>query len=157
MVLVDCDPDGLNIFRCYRYGSGTSPSIYNAGVQWLGIKTRHVLELGKAAPILQFPMIKSAQDSQSSHSSNTRTAISSTACRDPISQLSTRDRKLAVGTIERLEALVTEDEQAAELKRELKTMLILGVKTEIQWLDDSGSIVEWLDHEIGAVLGFEER
>lgn len=32
-------------------------------------------------------------------------------------------------------------------------MLVLGVKAEIQWLDEAGSITHWLDREMGSALG----
>lgn len=67
-------------------------------------------------------------------------------------QLSKRDRKVAVGIIQKLEDTEPEDEQAKELMRELKIMLVLGVKAEIQWLDEAGSLTEWLDLEMSAFL-----
>jgi hypothetical protein len=38
------------------------------------------------------------------------------------------------------------------MRRELQVMLMMGVKTEIQSLDNSGSISAWVDHELGASL-----
>ena len=40
----------------------------------------------------------------------------------------------------------------AELMQELRALLMLGVKAEIQWLDEAGSLVEWLDGEMSAFL-----
>lgn len=67
-------------------------------------------------------------------------------------QLSKRDRKVAVGILKRLEHSDSEDEQAQELMRELRIMLMLGAKAEIQWLDEAGSLTEWLDREMSVFL-----
>lgn len=155
-VLVDFDPDGLNIFRCYRYGSGTVGQravSNNEGIRWLGIKTSHILEL--AATVYNPPtgvdeLINSSQSS--TQSSSSRVSMSSTACREPISHLSARDRKVAVGTLTKLSDADSDDDEAVELRREFQVMLMMGVKAEIQWLDESGSITDWLDDKIGGAM-----
>ena len=38
------------------------------------------------------------------------------------------------------------------MTRELQVMLALGVKAEIEWLDESGDLSSWLDDEIGEAL-----
>lgn len=145
LILVDFDPDGLNIFRCYRYGSDsiTQRAVSsNTGIRWLGINSSQILELAAAG---DEPIASSQSSTQS------RGAISATDCREPISQLSARDRKAAIGTLGRL--LDTSDDQdVLELRRELQVMLMMGVKAEIQWLDEAGSITEWLDWKIGEIL-----
>lgn len=146
MILVDYDPDGLSIFRCYRYGSSNQTSIGNPGAQLLGIKTQQVLELQRKAP---------KEDSGSYQASTTRwmrSSVSSTSCRDPITQLTPRDRKLALSTLDSLYDLIHKENESVELVRELQTMLMLGVKAEIQWLDESGSLATWLDERLGTIL-----
>jgi meiotic recombination protein SPO11 len=44
------------------------------------------------------------------------------------------------------------DDDVAELKLELQIMMVMGVKTEIQWLDEAGNLCEWLDERIGSML-----
>ena len=150
LVLVDCDPDGLNIFRCYRYGSSRHGSVSNAAARWLGIKTGQTLDMGTATcEASPDPLRSSLTDSLSSKtSSGLQHTLVSTSNREPVTMLSARDRKLAMATLERLEIDRIDDDETEVLKRELQIMLHLGVKTEIQWLDESGSLVGWLDHQL---------
>lgn len=150
MILVDCDPSGLNIFFCYRYGSSMQRSASDIAVHWWGIKTGHILEIGKETLDKISHPTGSSDGIESSQSSASGTSVASTACRDPITQLSARDRKIATSTLKQLELLPPDDEVAAEMKIEIQRMLLLGVKTEIQWLDESGSITQWLDRQMGA-------
>lgn len=147
MILVDCDPDGFNIFFCYRYGSNRQRQSSIITVNGWGIKTGHILETGKET------IADGNMGENSSRNSSLASSISSTACREPVSQLSHRDRKLAISTLNKVNDLTRNDDVAEELKAELQRMLMLGVKTEIQWLDESGSITQWLDREMGASLG----
>ncbi|OTA08758.1 hypothetical protein A9Z42_0004740 [Trichoderma parareesei] len=156
-VLADYDPDGLNILRCYRLKSDimsrerspTAPDI-----RWLGIRSQDLLELEtrldqSATPLpidLQPPNSPSSQQSASS-----RTSISATECREPISPLSVRDRKLAVGILDKLRE-ARDDPDATELQRELQVMLMMSIKAEIQWLDEAGNLTEWLDVKLGQML-----
>lgn len=156
-VLADYDPDGLNILRYYRLKSDimsrerspTAPDI-----RWLGIRSQDLLELEtrldqSATPLpidLQPPNSQSSQQSASS-----RTSISSTECREPISPLSVRDRKLAVGMLDKLRE-ARDDPDAIELQRELRVILMMSIKAEIQWLDEAGNLTEWLDVKLGQML-----
>lgn len=161
LVLVDCDPDGLNIFRCYRYGSSRHGSISNLGARWLGIKTGQTLDMFTTNHGIPTPMENFASDDGASFvppDSNdgglaSRISLSSIACREPVDHLSLRDRKMAAFTLQKLEDESTDDEQMDELKREMKIMMMLGVKTEIQWLDESGSLVDWLDNQLLGSVG----
>ncbi|KAM4066577.1 type IIB DNA topoisomerase domain-containing protein [Hirsutella rhossiliensis] len=136
LVLTDFDPDGLNIFRCYRFGSDGAAhesAAQNRGLRWLGVKARHLQE---------FPLAPHAS----------RASISSTSCRDPISQLTARDRKLATRTLLNLSTLCTDDPELERLQRELRRMLMMGIKAEIQWLDNAGNLGGWLDDNIGPMF-----
>lgn len=99
----------------------------------------------------------SAENSQSSTLSvMSKASISSTSCRDPISQLTLRDRASASSALKRsIDPALDDDSDAdvLELRRELQVMLMLGVKTEIQWLDDAGSLTEWLDQRLRVIIG----
>lgn len=76
-------------------------------------------------------------------------AISSTACREPISQLSLRDRKIALSTLRKVS---DSQDDLGEVKRELQVMLMVGIKVEMQWLDESGDMSGWLDEHVGRAL-----
>lgn len=151
VVLVDFDPDGLNIFRCYRFGAGPvsqDPTAYIPGIRWLGIKSEHVCELrgrlGTAAlqrlalnlpqPIVQLPE-----------------PVTSIDCHD-LSFLTTRDRRHARGTLHRVSRLCLDDEEMLALRRELQVMLMMGVKVEMQWLDDAGDMTAWLERALRAIF-----
>ena len=151
--LVDFDPDGLNIYRCYRYGSRGLKAFSQpcTNMQWLGIKSFHLLQFHNMSCELSNEMNPS--DSQSHGSSQTpRPSIASTNCRDPISPLTNRDRKHALATLQRHSATSGMSLDASELRHELQVMLMMGVKSEIQWLDDGGVMTDWLDNQVGATL-----
>ncbi|KAL6701160.1 DNA topoisomerase IV, alpha subunit [Trichoderma pleuroticola] len=153
--LADYDPDGLNILRHYRLKSEIASQGFTApAIRWLGIKSQDLLERESRLDMLRIPSPDNLQlpDSQSSKdSTGSKTSISSTECREPISALSTRDRKVAVGMLEKL-VDSADDDTAVELGRELQVMLMMGIKAEIQWLDEAGSLTEWLDIKIGQML-----
>jgi meiotic recombination protein SPO11 len=44
------------------------------------------------------------------------------------------------------------DVEASEMRRELQLMLVVGVKAEIEWLDESGDLCSWLDGKISEAL-----
>lgn len=154
-VLADYDPDGLNILRHYRLKSDIVSENFTApAIRWLGIKSQDLLERESRLDMLRIPSPDNSQlpDSQSSkESSGSKISISSTECREPISALSTRDRNVAVGILKKV--VESGDEPAAlELRRELQVMLMMGIKAEIQWLDEAGNLTEWLDVKIEQVL-----
>ncbi|KAL7919135.1 Spo11/DNA topoisomerase VI subunit A [Trichoderma austrokoningii] len=155
--LVDYDPDGLNIFYCYRFKSNTAiqeTDVMAPGIRWLGIRSQDLLEIEiyfnnatrQPSASQQLPSSQSSQESCSSKAS-----ISSTECRDPISSLSTRDRKVAVGVLEKL-LDVKDDLEVVQIQLELQIMLMMGVKAEIQWLDEAGNLTDWLDFKLGQLL-----
>lgn len=158
LMLADFDPDGVNIFRCYRYGSenaaqrGVPP---NPAIQWMGIKSSQIIELDvtTAGPTPETGTRELIANIQSSaQSSGPRVSMSSTACREPIQQLTSRDRIAAMHTLRRLSLILSDDPEVVELLREVQIMLMLGVKAETQWLDESGGIADWLDERIGRML-----
>ncbi|KAM6486498.1 Spo11/DNA topoisomerase VI subunit A [Trichoderma sp. SZMC 28011] len=154
-VLADYDPDGLNILRHYRLKSEIVSQGFTApAIRWLGIKSQDLLERESRLDMLRIPSPDNLQlpESQSSReSTGSKTSISSTECREPISALSTRDRNVAVGILKKL-VDSGDDSTAVELGRELQVMLMMGVKAEIQWLDEAGNLTEWLDIKIGQML-----
>ncbi|KAL7915334.1 DNA topoisomerase IV, alpha subunit [Trichoderma velutinum] len=153
--LADYDPDGLNILRHYRLKSEIVSEDFTApAIRWLGIKSQDLLDRESYFDMLMIPSLGNLQlpDSQSSkESTGSKTSISSTECREPISALSIRDRKVAVGILEKL-VDSGDDPAAVELRRELQVLLMMGIKAEIQWLDEAGNLTEWLDNKIGQML-----
>ncbi|KAF4967263.1 hypothetical protein FSARC_5175 [Fusarium sarcochroum] len=145
MGLFDYDPDGVKILRCYRYGSDRLSHEADLGtptLQWLGIKSAHLVR-DHTAPA----SVGSGPSSQSS-----QVSITSTSCRDPVSYLSARERTMAVSVLKKITSSSSNDIEVSEMRRELQLMLVLGVKAEIEWLDESGDICSWLDGEIGETL-----
>ncbi|KAG5660504.1 hypothetical protein KAF25_003110 [Fusarium avenaceum] len=139
--LFDYDPDGVKILRCYRYGSerlSHETCISTQTLQWLGVKSNHLFrDYTSALPI-----------GSDSVSQSSRVSMTSTSCRDPVSYLSARERAAAISTLKKMEHISGNDVEVSEMRRELQLMLTLGVKAEIEWLDESGDLCSWLDGEI---------
>lgn len=154
---MDFDPDGVNILKCYRYGSQKLAHETNArtpAIRWLGIKSSQLMHMHGAENVNQSLDLASSQDSQSSALTlaTTRTAISSTSCQDPIIYLSSRDRQVAESALKVLHSSPPGEREVTEMMRELQVMLNLGIKAEIEWLDESGNLCQWLDQEIFLAL-----
>ncbi|CAG7565680.1 unnamed protein product [Fusarium equiseti] len=140
--LFDYDPDGVKIMRCYRDGSdrlGHETDLNIRGLQWLGIKSAHL-----------FRDITGARSAPASQSS--QTSITSTACRDPVTYMSPRERNAAFSTLKKVSQSSSNEIEVSETVHELQIMMALGVKAEIEWLDESGDLCSWLDGEIGEAL-----
>ncbi|KAH7152025.1 Spo11/DNA topoisomerase VI subunit A [Dactylonectria estremocensis] len=155
--LVDFDPDGINILRCYRYGSqklAHEAYVCTPAIIWLGIKSRQLMDTHGPEDASQSSDSASSQVRLGSELAftTTRSSVSSTSCQNPITYLSLRDRRVAESTLKVLRNSSPDDMEVAELRRELQVMLHLGTKAEIEWLDDSGDLCQWLNREI--CLGF---
>lgn len=148
--LVDYDPDGIGILRCYRYGSerlrhereSQTPSI-----AWLGIKSNQLVKVAYSITSNEDPVQMLANNEQAS----TPTMVS-TSCREPISYLTPRDRNMAMGALKKSCGLNSND-ACLEMVQELQIMLMLGIKAEIEWLDESGVLEQWLDNVLRDDLG----
>nr|RBQ93784.1 hypothetical protein FVER53263_04574 [Fusarium verticillioides] len=137
--LFDYDPDGVKILRCYRHGSERLSHEADLGVEglwWLGIRSAHLFR-GHA----------SAYYGQPSHVS-----ITSTQSRNPVTYLNGRERAAAVSALKKTSLHSPNELEGSELRLELQLMMMLGVKAEIEWLDESGDLCPWLDGEIGEAL-----
>ncbi|RSM18316.1 hypothetical protein CDV31_002835 [Fusarium ambrosium] len=146
--LVDYDPDGVRILRCYRHGSDRlshEADLDTQAIQWLGIKSDQLIQECADANSLDPRLF-------SQNSQPTQMSITSTACREPISYLGLRERAVAVSALKKLPSFSSSDIETLEIRRELQVMLTLGVKAEVEWLDESGDLCRWLDNEIGAAL-----
>ncbi|EEU44466.1 uncharacterized protein NECHADRAFT_85034 [Fusarium vanettenii 77-13-4] len=148
--LVDYDPDGVRILRCYRHGSDRlshEADLDTQAIQWLGIKSDQLIQ--ECADTNSIDPRLFYQSSQS-----TQVSITSTACREPISYLGLRERGVAVSALKKLGSFSSSDTETLEMRRELQVMIALGVKAEIEWLDESGDLCQWLDNEIGTALSW---
>ncbi|KAM0343582.1 hypothetical protein ACHAPU_008333 [Fusarium lateritium] len=143
--LFDYDPDGVKILRCYRYGSDRlshETDLSTHALQWLGIKSTHLFrDYTGTSPFGSYTLSQSSQVS-----------ITSISCRDPVSYLSARERNAANSTLKKIEHPSANEFEVGEMRRELQLMLMLGLKAEIEWLDESGDLRSWLDGEIGEAL-----
>lgn len=148
LALVDYDPDGVRILRCYRHGSDRlshEVDLDTQAIQWLGIKSDQLIqECADANSIDPRLFYQSSQPTQ--------VPITSTACREPISYLGLRERGVAVSALKKLGSFSSSDTETLDVRRELQVMIALGVKAEIEWLDESGDLCQWLDNEIGTAL-----
>ncbi|KAG5969533.1 hypothetical protein E4U58_001364 [Claviceps cyperi] len=150
-VLTDFDPDGINIFHCYLYGSGRLlpvPGAYNRSVRWLGIKSCHIESL---EPFLGEPA-EALDSGQPGPSTRFSESISSLNCQPSTPELSLRDRKAISNTLERYTSRGDSSSINLVLRRELQVMQMLGYKAEIQLLDDSGNLECWLDYNLNIEL-----
>ncbi|KAK1718234.1 Spo11/DNA topoisomerase VI subunit A [Colletotrichum lupini] len=135
--LVDFDCYGIAIMRCYSYGTRghahekatTVPSM-----QWLGIKSDDLAFRQDATPS-HGPGINGSQRRPGA------------SLFDSTSSLTLRDRTRAINTIKEIEEDGTENDQ--DCRRELQVMLFLGIKAEIQAVDNAGDMSRWLDEHLG--------
>ena len=143
-VLTDFDPDGLNIFHCYLYGSGnilTDSRANNPSMRWLGIRSHHLTSMETMLPL----SIETVNSQPSSLMGTTITDISSTAPNEAV-LLTLRDRKAIVDSLARYAR--RDGGSMRLLRRELQVMQMLGYKAEIQLLDDCGNLDVWLNRQI---------
>ncbi|EFQ34246.1 type IIB DNA topoisomerase [Colletotrichum graminicola M1.001] len=136
MALVDYDSDGIAIMRCYSHGSRGHAHERNTVVpsmSWLGIKSG---DLAPQSSLLYFQgqVLGGSQRS-------TRTGLF-----EHSSSLTKKDRKSAA----RIIMEIGEDGADCDImcRRELQVMLFLGIKAEIQAVDDAGDMSSWLDRNM---------
>lgn len=141
--LFDYDPDGVKILRCYQYGSDKLSHEANLGTEalrWLGIRSNHLFRN------------YTTDSAANTASQSLQASIVSTSCREPVSYMSTRERAAATSTLKKVSQSSQNEAEVSEIRHELQMMLCLGVKAEIEWLDESGDLSSWLDGEIGKML-----
>lgn len=137
-VLTDFDPDGLNIFLCYRHGTTSfSHESSNARINLgrLGIQSSDL------ASLYTTRLDGSRSDSQNQEWSD-----------NCLVNLTPRDRICAIRMLRKASALEGVDHLPLFVRREFQMMLMLGAKAEIQALDDSGDIAPWLDTSLQRAL-----
>ncbi|KAI8192796.1 meiosis-specific topoisomerase spo11 [Colletotrichum sp. SAR 10_70] len=135
--LVDFDPYGVNIMRCYSHGSrghAHEVGVTVPSMQWLGIKSDDLL--GRRD-------LEVDDDSAFSRQQQSESSF------DATDALKERDRKIAKTLLGNIPDDF--DEYNIECRRELQIMLFLNVKAEIQAVDDAGDISNWLDAHMARV------
>jgi meiotic recombination protein SPO11 len=140
LALTDFDPDGINIFSCYRYGTQAFSHESMDGdmkISWLGIKSGHLHELEVDLP----------EDSANTQA-NIAGSSSVSQRQKTTSGLTKRDRKYAVGMLKKLDARGPRDGQIEDMVREIQLQLMLGVTIEIQAMVDHGDLISWLDERL---------
>ncbi|KXH49818.1 type IIB DNA topoisomerase [Colletotrichum simmondsii] len=134
--LVDFDCYGIAIMRCYSYGTRghaheratTVPSM-----QWLGIKSDDLAFRQGAIPT-RGPDINGSQRRPGP------------SLFDSTSSLTLRDRTRAINMIKEIDEDGTDNDR--DCRRELQVMLFLGIKAEIQAVDNTGDMSRWLDEHL---------
>ncbi|SPO06106.1 uncharacterized protein DNG_08795 [Cephalotrichum gorgonifer] len=145
--LVDYDPDGINIFRCYKWGSVAlehEEALKLPSLQWLGIKNRDLgstADQGETSPF--FDITPATRDIPSSQ----KLSYSQTKSYSRLVPLTQWDRKLAVKLLRDFSMVEGRDRDAdaVEATRELQTMLMMNVKAEIQAMNHEGDIARYLE------------
>lgn len=66
--------------------------------------------------------------------------------------MTTRERNVAISTLKKVSDSSNNEIEVSETVHELQIMMVLGVKAEIEWLDESGDLCSWLDDEIGEAM-----
>lgn len=125
--LVDFDPDGLGILSTYKHGSRNltheNKNLILPHLRWLGLRSSGIISTANSAE---------ERDAQE----------------QGLLRLSRRDRRRAIGMLEH-ENLQQDCE--ADWRRELQVMLMLNIKAEIQILNNSRSLTDYLDRQLSGV------
>lgn len=67
--------------------------------------------------------------------------------------MTNRDRKMAVRLLSSISDRKDRDAEETKQIKELQIMLMIGVKAEIQAVDNRGDITDWLDERLSSSLG----
>ncbi|KXH45687.1 type IIB DNA topoisomerase [Colletotrichum nymphaeae SA-01] len=135
--LVDFDCYGIAIMRCYSHGTrghAHEKATTVPNMQWLGVKSDDLAFRQDATP----------SHGPDINSSETRPRASTF---ESSSTLTLRDRTRAINMIKEIEEDGTENDR--DCRRELQVMLFLGIKAEIQAVDNTGDMSRWLDEHLG--------
>ncbi|TDZ59888.1 Meiotic recombination protein rec12 [Colletotrichum trifolii] len=130
LALVDYDPDGISIMRCYSHGSRAhahEQGVTVPSLQWLGVRSNDVAS-------------RVARGGLGFDDQYVNGALGS------INPLTQRDRTRARNIIKDL--VEESDSHDVSCRRELQVMLFLGIKAEIQAMDDAGDMTAWLDEHM---------
>lgn len=148
--LVDFDPDGINIMRCYKWGSAAlehEEALELPSLRWLGVKSSDLHDApgrDQAVPPPFGPNTASQEDPIMAHEA-TYSRIGSCS---RLVRLTQRDRKLAIKLLGDLADMDGRDTDVAEARRELQVILMMNVKVEIQAMNDEGDVAGYLERKL---------
>lgn len=146
--LVDYDPDGVNILKCYKWGSTALEHEEESklpSLQWLGIKSRDLHDI--SGQVSAEALVRSNTLSQGAmHSHEEMTPLAEPYKRQL--RLTQRDRKLAVKLLCDLTNETDRDGVVAEAVLEIQRMLMMNMKAEIQAMNDDGDIATYLERKL---------
>lgn len=138
--LTDFDPDGLHIYSCYRHGTKNfahKSRNVNLDMTWLGVQSHQLV----GANTVGAPVLSNFGD------------MTSVVPPGILVELSLRDRKYARNMLRKSLSTVPRDIEQMDMCHELQRMLMLGVKAEVQAMDNFGDITRWLDASLSHALG----
>lgn len=139
--LVDYDPDGVNIFRCYKWGSAAlehEEDVKLPSLQWLGIKSCDLHDIPSQRQVT----------SHFNHGAHTQEPLPWAGPFNRLLRLTQRDRKLAVKLLGDFAREMNHGVDAAEALGEVQKMLMMNVKAEIQAMNDEGDIAGYLERKL---------
>lgn len=150
LILVDFDPDGLQIYHCYKHGTGNvldDMTVSNASMRLVGIKACHFMSESvlRSTLVHREPAAVDTSDVAREKWWDSSIGSSTTA-----NKLSLRDRNMISSMLHRIATKVDASLTTGIIRRELQIMQLLGYKAEIQLLDDHGDLRAWLNSEIEA-------
>lgn len=146
--LVDYDPDGLNIFRCYKWGSAAlehEEETKLPSLRWLGIKSQDLH--GIAAQDQVASSFSGFPPTQAGPLQQERMRPSGGPFKRLL-QLTQRDRKLATKLLNDFSNGYSHDGDSSEALLEVQKMLMMNVKAEIQAMNEEGDIATYLEKEL---------
>ncbi|KAI0135855.1 DNA topoisomerase IV, alpha subunit [Daldinia grandis] len=152
--LIDFDPSGIAIMLTYKCGSqglGHEENVTVPGMSWLGPKSCDILSHTHYSSSFHANPSDDFTPQYSQVSSPPTSPPSASIFPIPVevtAHLSTSDRRKAVGLLRRLDSHPVESANEPSLAHELRLMLMLNIKAEIQAVDDSGDMTSWLDEKL---------
>ncbi|KAK8101402.1 hypothetical protein PG999_011776 [Apiospora kogelbergensis] len=165
--LMDFDPDGVSIMRTYKHGSigmRHEESITVPGLTWLGVKHGDLLDLQMRLLPLEPSGSQESQStlssSQCSNNTSSRTISRSMSGSSGLGEagwkllsMSCRDRAKAVRLLGTLEEQHHQNAEEMEQASELRLMLMLNMKFEIQAVHEAEDLAHWLDARLSSIRG----
>ncbi|KAK0636066.1 Spo11/DNA topoisomerase VI subunit A [Bombardia bombarda] len=164
--LVDFDPHGIAILRTYKNGSCRlehEEHVTVPAMRWLGIRSRDIGpfscrrdDQGSQSTSGQCSQDLSSQESatysyggsQSERPSKRLRTYKARDLSESITSLTQGDRKKAVQVMNEISAAGNIGAVEREQMKELKRMLMLNIKAEIQAVDNYGDITNWLNEKL---------
>jgi DNA topoisomerase VI subunit A len=144
--LIDFDPHGINIYRCYKEPSAHYQLAGLSRLRWLGVKSED-LSICRASLQNSQQSSQTYGSQQSQNSQTSAISASESGGYRGMTCLTEKDRRFTVNMLHKVRG------RDNEMVNELQTLLFLNVKCEIQMLNESGDISGYLDYKLGGQLG----